>query len=692
MNLNILRSSSLMVLASAMVGPLLAQDEGLDKASQRAADLEAQVRKLDASTVEGANVLLELIDLYHSNARGFGLIRAGKTFVKTHRDHPRHKEIMLKLLDGHLVLSRNEDIVSTARQFLEFYKKDGASQQVARDLGEVLARQNKKMESAKAFEQAWGLSGKKDLESGYRSVRLFGESGAGGAKDCGRLALEMLNNLNGTPAIELGIYAFGRCSHGNWDRKGAVAIGEKLIQRNLIRDAERRGYLHYTIAGHLWSTGQRANAVVHYRKAWEQQRDNEAYLRQLIAVLYDSSAKAGQLKPLVDDYKRRYPQNRSYLGQVLSNLAHTYSRDKQLPPAVATAAQAIVHEPGYRDVANYYVSWLYELGENRLPEAERILREAFGKVESTKRHFIRYALAFEVYRDRMKDVNRARNEVRQMLREEPPNDSKVSSAMNWYLSSAPDEGSFRRDAEELIKYSEANGHLSHYRSWMQSWAKGTGSSDVEKGNRKWFRQRVKNLGSNRDVAEWIAFEKAVSANKPSAFLSLSKKLNTERKFVRFHSELGYDYRHYGGNKDRPLAIPHFKALAKRFPKDASRASFWLDATRYGNEGDRLEAVRHLLQAEYVNDYNRWHEAYRTAHEAKDDGLLRQVHQYVTKAEEKFGKNIGSLSSNVNLLLDRNMTNEANEYVNRHAGVEPDNVEFRNAVHLRLRDADENAKA
>ena len=107
-------------------------------------------------------------------------------------------------------------------------------------------------------------------------------------------------------------------------------------------------------------------------------------------------------------------------------------------------------------------------------------------------------------------------------------------------------------------------------------------------------------------------------------------MNTERKFVRFHSELGFDYRHYGGNKDRALAIPHFKALAKRFPKDASRASAWLDASRYGNEGDRLEAVRHLLQAEPLDDFNRWHEAYHTAHEAKDDGLLRQVHQYVAK--------------------------------------------------------------
>lgn len=681
-----------MALASAIVGPIFAQDEGLDKASTRAADLEAQVRKLDASTVEGANVLLELIDLYHENARGFGLIRAGKIFVKTHRDHPRHKEIMLKLLDGHLILSRNEDIVSTARQFIEFYKQDGSAKQVARDLGEVLERQNKKMEAAKGFEQAWRFSGEKDLESGFRAVRLFGESSVGGAKECGRLALEMLNHLNGTPAIELGMYAFYRCSNGNWDRKGAIAIGEKLIQRNLIPDPNRRGYLHYTIAGHLWGAGQRVNAVAHYRKAWEQQRDNEGYLRQLILVLYESSSKAGELKPLVEDYKRRYPKNRSYLGQVLSNLAHAYARDKQLSPAVSTAAQAIVHEPGARDIASYYVRWMYELGENRLPEAERILRESFGKVEPGQRHFIRYALAFEVYRDRMKDANRARNEVRQMLREESPNDGKVSSAMNWFLSGAPDEGAFRRDAEELIKYAEANGHLSHFRSWLQGWAKGTGSTDLEKGNRKWFKQRLKNLGNNRDVAEWTAFEKAIAANKPNAFLSLSKKLNTEQKFVRFHGELGFDYRHYVGDKDRPLAIPHYKELARRFAKDASRASAWLEASNYGNVGDRLEALRHFLQADLVNESNRWHEAYRAAHEAKDDNLLRQVHQYVAKAEGQFGKNLGYLSSNVSLLLDRNMTNEANEYVNRYAGVDSDNAEFRNAVHLRLRDADENAKA
>ena len=158
LNLRKFRLAALTIALSSAIS--LGQEQGIDEVSRQAADLEGQARKLDASSVEGANTLLELVDLYHENARAFGLIRAGKSFVKVHRDHPRHREVMLKLLDGHLIVSRNEDIVSTARQFLEFYKKDGAAPQVARELGEVLHRQNKKMEAAKAFEAtSTGFSG-----------------------------------------------------------------------------------------------------------------------------------------------------------------------------------------------------------------------------------------------------------------------------------------------------------------------------------------------------------------------------------------------------------------------------------------------------------------------------------------------------------------------------------------------------
>ena len=139
MNRFAFRKTHLLGLALGLsVSSTFGQNDATDEVSRQAADLEGQVRKLDSSSVEGANALLELVDLYHGNARAFGLIRAGKTFVKVHRDHPRHKEIMLKLLDGQLIVSRNEDIVSTARQFLEFYAKDAAAAQVANELGKVL--------------------------------------------------------------------------------------------------------------------------------------------------------------------------------------------------------------------------------------------------------------------------------------------------------------------------------------------------------------------------------------------------------------------------------------------------------------------------------------------------------------------------------------------------------------------------
>ena len=167
-----------LLISSLLPASTFGQKEGaLDDLSTKAADLEAQVRKLDASTVEGANVLLELSDLYHKHGRAFGMIRTGKTFVKTHKGHPRHKELMLKLLDAYLVTSRNDDIVSTSRQFLEFYGKDAAAPRVARELAVLLNRLGKRDETAKAYEHAWNLAGVKGPEFRLRGRKaIWGQS------------------------------------------------------------------------------------------------------------------------------------------------------------------------------------------------------------------------------------------------------------------------------------------------------------------------------------------------------------------------------------------------------------------------------------------------------------------------------------------------------------------------------------
>ena len=676
-------------LSFCFVNLTLGQEPDVDQVSQRAADLEAQVRKLDTSSVEGANALLELIELYHSNARGFGLVRAGKTFVKSHRDHPRHREAMLKLLDGYLILSRNEEIISTSRQFLEFYEQDSMAFEVAIQLAEVLERKNNKIDAARAYEKAWRLSGKRDRKIGFQAVRLFGESGAGGAKECGRLSLEMLDTLKGSQALRLGNYSFAKCSYGNWDRKGCIALGEKLLSMNLISDLKRRAEIDYVVASHLWGTGQRTNALVHYRKAWEQQKDNETYLNQLISVIFDNSGKPGQLKPLVEEYERRHSENTENLGRALSNLAHGFAREKQWKQAIDTASRTLALNPGYRDLASWYVRWNDQIESADLGEVEKNLRNAMSGSPDKYRHFIRLALAFDLYRDRLKDTKRARSEIARLIAEEPYNDSRNSSALWWYLSSSDNEQEFRREAGEVIKYIRNNGHLSHLRSWLQQWAKGGGDSELEKANRKWLRGEIKNLNEFPEVKEWIAFDRAVAANKPAAFIPLSKKLNTDRKFERFHYELGYDFRNYAQNKDKALAIPHYRELSKRSPKNSSYASSWLDAAQYGTEADQKEALLHFLQADPINDGTRWHQAFKSANGEKE--LLSKTFQYLIRAEKKFGKSLSYFSHNYTLLAENGMEKEANKYFEDHKDLDPDNSELGRITSLRLSDLEEEAR-
>ena len=199
----------------------------------------------------------------------------------------------------------------------------------------MLNRLGKRAETAKAYEHAWKLAGVKDLNSAFEAVRLYGGNrGAQFARECGRLSEEILDKLpNGSTARELGWYGYNQARYGNWDLKRSVAIGNKLLQRNLITDPKQLGQMHSYLALDLWNQGQRTNANQHFQKAWETQRDNSSYLEQLINYLGSSSAKAGQILHHVNEYRRRFPENKVQLGACLSILAHAYARAK--PPAQA---------------------------------------------------------------------------------------------------------------------------------------------------------------------------------------------------------------------------------------------------------------------------------------------------------------------------------------------------------------------
>src|SRR5690349_21416228 len=83
--------------APAPAAPATAAD---DEVTRAASALESELTKYKNTTPEAAEVMVKLIDLYHKHGRLFGLVRTGQSFVNAHPQDPRHKDAMLKLIDG----------------------------------------------------------------------------------------------------------------------------------------------------------------------------------------------------------------------------------------------------------------------------------------------------------------------------------------------------------------------------------------------------------------------------------------------------------------------------------------------------------------------------------------------------------------------------------------------------------------
>ena len=98
------------ILCTALASSLGAQ--GVDEVSQQASQLESELGKVRDTSPEAAELLLKLVDLYYANGRAFGLISAGQKFVINHGGNARHAKVMLRLIDGLQITSRNKELIS----------------------------------------------------------------------------------------------------------------------------------------------------------------------------------------------------------------------------------------------------------------------------------------------------------------------------------------------------------------------------------------------------------------------------------------------------------------------------------------------------------------------------------------------------------------------------------------------------
>ena len=155
--------------------PSVVNAQQLDAISQEASQLEAELGKYNDNTPQAADVMVKLIDLYHSDARVFGLVRIGNRFVGTHSTDDRHHDVMLKTIDGLQAMSRNKDMIVACRQFLSRYPSSPRCAQIEQRLAEVLDRGKDKKAAAAAFHAIWKRQKNSDvgLSAAVKAIKRY---------------------------------------------------------------------------------------------------------------------------------------------------------------------------------------------------------------------------------------------------------------------------------------------------------------------------------------------------------------------------------------------------------------------------------------------------------------------------------------------------------------------------------------
>src|SRR5205823_1747670 len=69
--------------------------------------------------------------------------------------HPRHKDAMVKLMDGLRVTGRNKELIATERQFLVRYPADAAAADAEKLLARLLTRSNETAAAASVNDAVW---------------------------------------------------------------------------------------------------------------------------------------------------------------------------------------------------------------------------------------------------------------------------------------------------------------------------------------------------------------------------------------------------------------------------------------------------------------------------------------------------------------------------------------------------------
>lgn len=635
-----------------------------DEVSQKASQLEAELGKHKDTSPEAANAMVELVNLYHQDARLFGLVRVGQTFASAHPADPRHQDVMLKLIDGLEALSRNKDLAASCRQFLARYPAHPQAAAVEIRLADAMAQQDDRARAAEAAQTVWTRQGTNEtgLKYGIRAMQLWFSVGNGESTDLGAQQAEtMFDKLPaGEIAREVGLESFeGYRRIGQWAK--SAAVGQKLLAKGLGGTGEKLQNLHLRMAENYGNVSQHANAADSLKQA-RAIKDGQWTHFQLIQRMHYAAAKPGELEPIVNQYVSKYA-DRTDRFQTLGYLAHSYLQAGDRGRAISLFEQVLADDPMTNSNAAVYVR---EIG-TEAPQWNVAVQKVSAAIGQKKPgvHYLRYVLAFDLYRDRIKDNADAKRVLREFLSQSPTDDGHTHAAIDWLLSNAADDNEFRADLSLVGGILRKNPQYGSLREVLKNWSNSARQNKDLKPRGELATEELKKSQSDPIVAAWIEQRGSQYGNgepirskllEPGTFA----QLNDDAARSLLGMQLDYFRHHAPGNK-RAGQIPVAAQWCQRFPSDHQAAYYWLEtATDHGKPDEMRAAADHFMKLPpQVASGDHWRRLLHAAEKNElDTAMARRAFAYIQAAEKKFYRDLSNATTIGDLLFRCKLETEA----------------------------------
>ena len=635
------------------------------------ADLEAEVERNLLTTPAGARAMLELIAHYDANGQIFGLIRTAKKFASAQPAHPQHRAIVLQLLGAYEITSRDADLIADARQFLTRHPDSPETPLAQRLMAAALERSGNRLQAAQTYRAVWEKLGRDGIDDALRAIELFRQIDQRPAHEASAaIADRLVDMLPPQPAAEvawIGVEAARR--YQDWTLSNSIA--NRILSKNLPIGERRLPELHVKIAANHDAQGQHTNAIAHYQKALAAKPDAHTS-RKLINAHAHTDANPSTWLGLVSEHLKKYPDDPERFA-TMEQLAYAFHGAKNTDKAIEVASRMLPVHVGNHNFPGHFVTW-----SDNHQRTEQILRAAIAKNTGPEAWRLRWVLAFDVYRDRLKDIPKAKSAARQLLFDHPADQGHLSGALGWLLENAGDETEFRADVGRFIETARSHVELKNYRAILGTWADGAARNKDLKAKANYARQELKSFRGEEFVRNWVDGERDHQHGRGARDWLLKQKLSKTQKTIVLTRQ-GNSWRHYGGNKERDKAIPYFEQAAKLNPSDHDHAARWLEAAAH--YGEPSAAASHMLSIAPTANHYIWRSLLHASEKTKDAALAKRCHQWIVASQKS--PNLSYASEIGDRLFKLGLETEGRGYWQKRIGVDRNHYESHGCAHKLL---------